>query len=390
MWQKNVRYLDYNATSGVSGHVRKKLIELLNRENLYFANPSSSHRLGQQSSQILIKASQIIAKSFSDQMDVNELVFTGSGTESNQTVIRSAMQTHSLIIIGSGEHSASYDLISNAPESVKTISLPMLSSGQYDFEFLKHILNQANQEGIKKAFLSLFWANNETGVINHLTELKKILISSEVKVSLHLDAAQVWGKIPLDLYASPADFVTFSAHKIGSIAGVGLIWIRPGAILNPLILGSQSRGYRGGTENLIGIAALSYAVEKLDPKQFIRQTQALQKQLEQGLKDLSPAIKIWSQDAERITNTTRMSFVGFKSNENWVQNLDLKGFAVSHGSACKSNNIVPSRVLIEMGAKTDEALNTIRVSFGPDHHEQDVSQFLIALGSILSEKSKQS
>jgi cysteine desulfurase len=232
-------------------------------------------------------------------------------------------------------------------------------------------------------FLSLFWANNETGAITPLSELSTVLRCSGLSTTLHLDGAQVWGKILFDLFETPADFVTFSGHKIGAPAGVGLIWIRPGTVLHALIPGSQNGGLRGGTENLLGIVALSFACDELNPQSFATHTEILRNRLETGLGN---TVRVWAQEADRISNTSRFSFIGFEGYENWVELLDLRGFAISHGSACKSKVIEPSRVLLKMGATRAEALNAIRVSFGKTSNESDVDEFIMAIRSILGEK----
>jgi len=141
---------------------------------------------------------------------------------------------------------------------------------------------------------------------------------------------------------------------------------------------------------LLGIAALSFACDDLNPHAFANHTAQLRTRLEAGLSELKSEtgiqIKIWGQDADRISNTSRFSFVGFEGYENWVELLDLRGFAISHGSACKSKIIEPSRVLLKMGASRSEALNAIRVSLGKDTSAADVDDFIMAIRSILSEK----
>jgi cysteine desulfurase len=390
MWQKNVRFLDHNASSGVSVSVRQKLTELLGRNDLIFANPSSLHRHGQISRNLLLNSGMRIASRLGAKVDLNQLVFVSSGTEANQTVIRSAWQTADRIIIGAGEHSASYDLLQEIPDTVTSSELPLLSNGQYDLNALRAILADAKQNGCSSVFLSLFWANNETGALTPLDQLQTVIRQSGLRVSLHLDAAQIWGKIEFDLFQTPADFVTFSGHKIGAPAGIGLIWVRPGIDLHPLISGTQNGGWRGGTENLLGIAALAYACDELNPAHYAAHTGALRSRLEKGLAELRTStgvrIRIWGQEAERIPNTSRFSFIGFEGYENWVELLDLRGFAISHGSACKSKIIEPSRVLLKMGAEKGEALNAIRVSFGKTSTEAEVDEFIMAIQSILSEK----
>jgi cysteine desulfurase len=388
MWAKNVRYLDYNASSGVTVAVRKKLTEILSRSDFYFSNPSSQHSLGQQSRQLLLKAEMKIAASLGKNVDSSQLVFTASGTEANQTVIRSAMKMAEVMIIGAGEHSASYDLLSEVPKEIRAHELPLQKNGQYDLNELARILADAKQSGCTKIFLSLFWANNETGVLTPLKELESVLHSSGLTVLLHLDGAQAWGKLELDLHQTPAHYITFSGHKIGAPAGAGVIWIRQGTKLIPLVSGSQSKGLRGGTENILAIAALSYATEELDLVSFTERTSSLRNRLEEGLRKLP--VKIWAEETSRIPNTCRFSVLGFKGYENWVQLFDLRGFAVSHGSACKSSVVQPSRVLLKMGASESEALNAIRISFGSDIEPIDVDEFLIAFQAILEDKTGQS
>ncbi len=387
MWQKNVHYLDYNASAGISHSLRDRLISFLKNEELYLANPSSRHRPGQKIQHLLYEASLVVARSLGQAVSPDELVWVSSGTEANQTVIRSLERTVEGMIIGAGEHSASHDLLEELGVPFKA-ELPLLPEGAYDLARLAELLKEARSRGLRSIGLSLFWANNETGVLTPLGELSRIMRESGVEVRLHLDGAQVWGKIPLDVSASPADFVTFSSHKIGAPAGTGLIWRRPGARLVPLLTGSQNGGLRGGTENVLGILATRFACEELDPVGFQRKTAPLQKMLEEGLVRIDPSIQIWGWQERRITNTTRFSFKQFQSYENWIELLDLRGFAVSHGSACKAKVIEPSRVLLSMGATREAALNSIRVSLGPEHSSAEVEGFLGALSGILEQKGR--
>ena len=383
MWQKNVRYLDYNASSGVSSFVKEKLLEVITREEV-LANPSSRHRLGQSVQHLIYEASLRVAQSLGSQTP-DELIFTSSGTESNQTILRSMAKDAEGLIIGAGEHSASHDLLEDI--SLQFLrELPLLQSGHYDFEALANLLIQAKEQGLTKVALSLFWANNETGVLTDLVALKQVIESSGISVLLHLDGAQAWGKIPVDVNATPAHYISFSAHKIGAPAGVGVIWKRVGHSLHSLIPGTQNKGDRGGTENTLGIIATGAAASVIDPLQFIEHTRSLQTKLEAGLQTLSHPVSIWGLESTRVSNTTRFSLPDFRSYENWVELLDLHGFAVSHGSACKARVIEPSRVLLKMGVNRNEALNSLRISFGPSNTLADVDEFLAALETILIRK----
>ena len=396
MWQKNARYLDYNAGSGLALPVRKKLIEILAEDPLaggfFLANASSQHRLGQKVQHHLHQAHLKVASSLSAQPE--DLIFTSSGTEANQTVIRSCLQEVEGVVIGSGEHSASFDFLAETkricPDLSFVHSLPLSLTGNYDFTALQILLEEAQRKGLKKIFLSLFWANNEIGVVNDLNQLSALLEDSKVEVVLHLDAAQAWGKIPVNLSTCPAHFVTFSAHKIGAPAGSGLLWVRPKTALHPLFLGEQSRGRRGGTENVLGMIAVGVAAESLNVAAFQHHTRVLRDRLEAGLLEAGLPIRFWGRDSERVPNTSRFSFKEFSNYQNWIELLDLRGFAVSNGSACHSKIVEPSRILTLLGATRGEALNSIRVSFGPQNTLEDVEELIAALVQIYEQKTQTS
>ncbi len=389
MWQKNVRYLDFNASAGISERVRKRLIESLCEESAWLANPSSRHRPGQNQARILNRAAETIARSLGSAVSAEELLFVSSGTEANQSVLRSFARSGLGIVIGAGEHSASSELIPVLKREFPSLSvlvLPLLSDGAYDWDALPKILDQIAKAGAPGAGLSLFWANHETGVIADFSRLSGMVRQAPIPVRVHLDGAQAWGKIPMDVLASPAHFVTVSSHKIGAPAGTGIIWMRERGSLHPLIPGSQGGGLRGGTENALGILATSFAAEEIDPVRFASRTSVLRDRLEQGLRERFPEVAIFGAARPRVPNTSRFGFRGFPAYGNWVELLDLRGFAVSHGSACRSQVIEPSPVLLGMGVEKSLALNSIRVSFGGEQAPEDVDDLLEALAAILASK----
>ena len=387
MWQKNVRYLDYNASSGLSPHVRQRLIESLKNEETLSANPSSLHRPGQSGQRVLIRSKESVKQSIGAGSERDDLLFTSSGTEANQTVLWTLASAWSCLVIGAGEHPATFDLVSELKKvhpKLEVLVLPLLDSGEYDLGQLRSLLGQLEKRGVPGVALSLFWANNETGVLTNLQDLAGVLKSVSLKTTLHLDAAQVLGKIRFSVKESPADFVTFSAHKIGALSGTGAIWSRNSEMLRPLISGSQGSGLRGGSENLLGIQAMAFGCEALDPESFQSHTRPLRDFLETELKKRFPSVVIHGEGSPRVSNTSRFGFSGLEKYRNWVELLDLKGFAVSAGSACKSKVVEPSRVLLQMGVPENLALNSIRVSLGLHTTRQEVLDFLDALESILS------
>jgi cysteine desulfurase len=410
MWLKSARYLDYNAGAGLNPIVQETLRELLGQKEFFAANPSSRHRHGQRMQHLLYKAGLQVAQSFGSQ-DPDHLLFTSSGTEANQTVIRSALAQGMTVLIGAGEHSASHDLLSEADSHHYPLrEVRLLPTGQVDLGQIHNLLSEVQLSSGKEeeldanpVLLSLFWANNETGVLNDLEAIRATLSElrsrhPEREFYLHLDGAQVWGKLVLDLEASCADFVTFSSHKIGAPAGTGVIWSRVKNTdksahfkLKPLLIGTQSNGLRGGTENWMGIVATGVAAQaqtRETVESFQEHTGALRDRLEKRLRESGLPITIWGEGAPRVANTSRFSLDSFKTYENWVELLDLRGFAVSHGSACKAQVIEPSRILLKMGATREQALNSIRVSFGPDSEVSDADDLVAQLTELYHNKRK--
>lgn len=373
MWLKNVRYLDYNAGSGLTQPVKTEIIRLL-ESDLFFANSSSAHSVGQKLNRTLLRYKEKIAESLSVATQISQLRFTGSGTQANRSVFLEALQeTNIVFLIGAGEHSSSWEMIERLRAMEKNVhEVPLLCSGQVDFQKLEDLLSSATQA--RTILLSLCWVNNETGVVLDLVKLSKILAQFP-KVKLHLDGAQAWGKIPMNLPQTGAEWVTFAGHKVGAPSGIGLIWYRD----------SSKNSIKDGTENALGIIALGIAAEGLQPQSFIEHTLNLQKQLEQGLEKISNLkTKVVGRDTQRVSNTTRIVISGFEAYQNWVEKLDLAGFAVSQGSACKSAVHEPSRVLLKMGYSKGEALNTLRISTSHATSIQDIHDFVCALQEVAS------
>jgi cysteine desulfurase len=391
MWQKNVRYLDYNASAGLTGTVRDQLIEYLKNGETGLANPSSRHRLGQREHHVLFQSAGILSRSFGENVTPDDLIFTSSGTEANQAILHSFVQSGYGLIVGAAEHSASFEAVDALRRDHPDLwvrNLPLNANGNHELKLLPELAREAAASGITHLGISLFWANHETGVLANLPAIREALIGLPLPSALHLDGAQVWGKIPLDLTKTPADFVSFSSHKIGAPAGAGVIWKRKGSVFHPFIPGSQNSGLRGGTENLFGILGMRFACEALNSQVFESATAPLQARLESGLQSRVPEARIWGQGEPRVSNTSRISFRGFNSYENWVELLDLRGFAVSHGSACRASVIEPSRVLLSMGASREEALNSIRVSFGPNSDVSDCDALVDAIADLVAGKRR--
>ena len=393
MWQKNVLYLDYNASAGISLGVRKALTDSLNDESHWVANPSSSHQLGQREGAVARGALSSVARSLGG-VDPAELVLTSSGTESNQAVLSTLARSCENLWIGAGEHPASRDFIPVLLErnsDLKIETIPLRENGAYDFSSLESMLRSVapgrmTGSPARPVGISLTWANNETGVLLDLLELSRVVESSGIVCLIHLDGAQAWGKLPIDLKMTPAQYVTFSSHKIGAPAGAGLIWKRAHVPFYPTVVGDSFGGRRGGSMNLLCLRGLGVAAEQVDPVRFHRVTEALRDRFESELRSRIPGVRIFGSEVPRVGNTSRFGFEGFSRYSDWVELLDLEGFAVSRGSACKSGAPEASAVLKAMSVPGEVALNSIRMSMGPNQTWEDLESFLGALCAIHEKK----
>jgi cysteine desulfurase len=379
MWQKNVLYLDYNASAGVTSEVRKALTNSLNDGARWLANPSSAHQLGQGEEAFCRSALESISRSLGG-VDAFELTLTSSGTESNQVVLDALAAECQVLWVGAGEHPASLDhlpLLRQRHPGLSVRLVPLHRDGSSDLDALAGELKALDRESRPMVGISLAWANNETGAVLDLEALSRLKAESGVRCRVHLDGAQAWGKLPVVLPGlSFVDYVTFSSHKVGAPAGSGLVWKRGGGF----------SGRKTGSRNALGLVALGEAARHVDPLRFSENTAPLRDRFEEQLKIRIPGVRIFGEGCTRVSNTSRFGFEGFPRYADWAEQLDLAGFAVSRGSACRSGTPGPSPVLLAMGIPPEIAVNSIRVSFGPDRTWEEMESFLAALCTLHEKK----
>jgi cysteine desulfurase len=227
--------------------------------------------------------------------------------------------------------------------------------------------------------VSFVWVNNETGVIQDPKALIQAVRAKAPGAKIHVDAAQAWGKIAIDVLELGADYVTFSSHKIGAPSGVGLIWSAPGARLcGTLIPGKQEKGRRGGTENVLGIHLTGVASASLNVQEFDAHTRELRDLLEREILGRIPGARVNGAQGARVPNTTNLSFPGI-GGDGLVMALDLQGYCVSAGSACSSGVLEPSHVLLALGLDKDLALSSLRISLSRQNTRDEVLGFAQAL-----------
>ncbi|WP_427365974.1 cysteine desulfurase NifS [Candidatus Caldatribacterium saccharofermentans] len=370
-------YLDYNATTPCDPRVVEAMLPFF-RE--HFGNPSSLHRFGQEARQMVEKARSVIARSIGARDE--EIVFTSGGTESNNLAIRGVAQAlrkkGNHLVTSSIEHHAVLNVFrALEKEGFAVTYLPVDREGLVHPEDLKKALRP------ETILVSIMHANNETGVIEPVEELSRVV--REHGAVFHTDAVQTVGKIPVRVDDLGVDLLSASAHKFYGPKGVGFLYIRKGTRLVPQILGGHhERGRRAGTENVPGIVGMAKALEIAQDEMHeeARRVGALRDRLEEELQARIPDIVIVSRGASRLYNTS-LVLVEYVEGESLLLNLDFEGICVSSGSACTSSSLEPSHVLLACGYPHALAHGSIRFSLGKWTTEEEISRVVAVFPGIV-------
>ena len=231
-------------------------------------------------------------------------------------------------------------------------------------------------------------ANNETGVLQPIAQIAEALRGAGQKIYFHCDGVQAVGKVPVDVEALSVDLYSVSAHKISAPKGIGGLYVRKGTPLRGIQFGGRhERERRAGTENVPGAIAFARAVELCD-RNSITHFVNLRDQFESEMLALGE-IEINGGAAPRLPNTSNLLFRGV-SGEGLLIALDMKGMAVSTGSACSSGSVEPSPVLLAMGRSRDEARSSVRFSFGRDNSRAEVQALIDAVRECVTRLRKTS
>jgi cysteine desulfurase len=372
-------YLDNNATTRPLAEVRQTMFEALDDG---FGNPSSEHARGQRARDALHVARARVASLVG--ADASQLVFTGSATEANNTVLSSAVRSGSApprIITSPVEHSSVLKACEQfAARGARIDYVGVDANGVIELALLERCLAAA-----PAALVSIQWANSETGVVQPVAEIGALC--REHGVPLHVDAAQAVGKIDVQLAALPIDFASLTAHKIHGPVGVGAIYARSFATLRPLQFGGQQeRGLRPGTENLPAVLGFGVAA-MLRQRRFAEvrcQLANLRDSFERRVLSLVPDVFVNGQSAPRLSNVTNLRFNGVDG-QALVARLDQAGVRCSQSSACTSQHPEPSYVLRAMGLTSDEAWSSVRFAFGEFNREQEVDMAAELIADICSQ-----
>jgi cysteine desulfurase len=356
-------YLDNNATTPVLPDVLEAMRPYFGE---HFGNASSIHHHGQETRAAVERARDSVASLLGCRP--SEIVFTSGGTEGDNLAIAGLTSAGDHVITSSIEHHAVLNASKHLEEDGCEVTyVPVDGRGLVDPGDVRRALRP------KTTLVSIMMANNETGVLQPVEEIGKIV--AEADVYFHTDAVQAAGKVPIDVSRIGCDVLSISAHKMHAPQGVGALYVRKGTRIQPLFYGGRhERSRRAGTENVPGIVALGKAAE-LAMKGFEsgddKKMSALRDRLQQGILTQVEEAGVNGHDAPRVPNTSNIYFDHIEG-ESMVISLDLKGLAVSTGAACSSGAIEPSHVLIAMGLRHDQARGSIRFSLGKQNTEEEI------------------
>ena len=370
-------YLDHAATTPVSAGVRAAMMPFLTEQ---YGNASAVYGLAQSAREAVEKSRRIVAEIL--HAESSEIIFTGGGSESDNAVFfGTGMLNHwrGHVITDAVEH----DAVLRSAEFLREMGvdvtvLPVDNRGMVDPEEVRKALRPDT------FLISIMYANNEIGTLEPVREIAAI--AKERQILFHTDAVQALGHEKLDLSDLQADFLSASAHKLNGPKGVGLLYIRRGISLPPLIRGGrQEKGRRAGTENTAGIVGFSEALKEATDSLSERQarTARLRDRLESAILSDFPDAVVNGDRERRLVSNLNVTFPGAAS-ELLLAMLDEAGIAASAGSACESGALEPSHVLLAIGKSQADASSSIRFSLGHDNTEEEIDTVSKTLREILT------
>lgn len=368
-------YLDNNATSPLLPEVFEAMRPYFVEK---FGNASSIHQQGQQARAAVNHAREQVAELLNCRPA--EVVFTSGGTEGDNLALFGLLKPGDHVITSAVEHHAVLNACKRLEEiGCEVTYLPVDGRALVDPDDVRRAIRPSTK------LISIIFANNETGVLQSVTEIGGI--AAEADVYFHTDAVQAAGKVPIDVKEIRCDLLTLTAHKMHGPQGVGTLYVRKGTLLQPLLYGGRhERSRRAGTENLPGIVGLGKAAE-IARHGFadgsVERMANLRDRLEKTIVESMDQVSVNSAGAPRVPNTTNIVFDCLEG-EAMVIALDLKGLSVSTGAACSSGAIEPSHVLTAMGLDPDSARASIRFSLGKQNTSDDVDFALELIPEVVT------
>ncbi|NIS59910.1 MAG: cysteine desulfurase NifS [Proteobacteria bacterium] len=369
-------YLDHSATTPIRPEVLEAMYPYFTD---IFGNASSIHTFGQKAKKALEEARGSVARLIG--AHPSEIVFTSGGTEADNLAIKGAAlarEEDGHIITSTVEHPAvlapCHDL---EKRGFKVSFLPVDHHGLVDPDDVRKAITD------RTVLISIMHANHEVGTVEPLEEIAKLAMERDIP--FHTDAIQSVGKVPIDVETVGVNLLTLSAHKLYGPKGVGALYIRRGTKILPQVLGGhQEVNLRAGTENVGGIIGLGKAAEiallsmEAEGRKISRLRDGLWKEIREHL----GPVKLNGHPVRRLPNILNVTFDGIEG-ESILINLDLKGIAVSTGSACTSGSLEPSHVLLAMGRSPTMARESVRFSLGIGNTREEMEYTVTVLGEVV-------
>ena len=370
-------YADNAATTPIAAEVLSKMMPFLTTE---YGNASTLYHLGQSSHKALENARKEVALLMN--AEPSEIIFTGCGSESDNMALRGYLHSPQAkgkkhMITSTIEHHAILHTAQALErEGYEVTYLPVNQYGQVELDQLAAAIRPDT------ALVSIMFANNEIGTINHVAEIGALC--REKGVVFHTDAVQAYGHVPVDVKAMNIDLLSLSGHKINAPKGVGAIYIRKGIVLQPILTGGgQERGLRSGTEHIASIVALGEAarLKRVNMERESAYVGYLSQKLIEGVLKLPQTI-LTGHPTQRLPGTCSFCINAIEG-ESLVLRLDMNGICASTGSACSTGSLDPSHVLLGIGLSHEISHGSLRLTLGPQNTEEDVDYILERLTQVV-------
>ena len=372
-------YADNAATTYISETAMNTLVDCLKNYN---SNPNSLHTEGQITAEKLAESREKVAKAI-NAANPNEIYFTSGGSEADNQALLSAARVlkdkgkKHLVSLNIEHHAILHTLKKLEKEGFEVTLLAPESNGIVDVNKVRDAIREDT------ALVSIMFANNEMGAIQPIPEIGAIC--KEKGVLFHTDAVQAAAHLPIDVQVMNIDMLSMSAHKFHGPKGVGVLYARNGIrLVNVIEGGAQERGKRAGTCNVPGDAALAAALEEgvANMEANAKKTAALRDRLIQGLSDI-PHSKLNGDPVKRLPGNVNYSFEGVEG-ESLLLALDEEGIRCSSGSACTSESLDPSHVLMGMGVPVEAAHGSLRFSLNEENTEEEVDYIIEKVHEIVA------
>lgn len=363
---KDIIYMDHGATTPVKPEVLQEMLPYFTEK---YGNPSSIYSIARDSKSAIDKAREKTAKVLNCSTD--EIFFTGGGSEADNWALKGTAFANkdrgNHIITTSIEHHAMLHACQYLEKNGFEVTyLPVDEYGLIKVEDVKNAMTD------KTILVSMMFANNEIGTIQHVSEIGKLC--RERGVYFHTDAVQAVGNVHIDVKAMNIDMLSLSAHKFYGPKGVGALYIRKGVKIQPFIHGGgQEKSRRAGTENVPGIVGMGKAIELAGQnlENHMKKLESLRDRLINGLMERIPYTKLNGHPSRRLPGNANVSF-RFIEGESLLLLLDGAGICASSGSACSSGSLDPSHVLLAIGLPHEIAHGSLRLTLGDSTSEEDI------------------